>query len=193
MDRILIVGLGNPGLRYVKTRHNVGFMVVDRLAGDAGTSIDRSKFKGHYATTVIGDQPVALLKPMTFMNVSGQSVSQARSFFDVPDDRIFVVHDEIDLPFGTVRLKVGGGHAGHNGLRSIIAQLGGRDFIRLRVGVGRPAHGAVADYVLSDFNSEERAWLPDLIDLSTAALRLALANGPHQAMNQINARDRAPS
>lgn len=190
MDRVLIVGLGNPGPKYANNRHNVGFMVVDQLASDAGTTVSRAKFKGHYATATIGETPVALLKPMTFMNLSGQSVSPARTFFNVPVDRIFVVHDEIDLPFGTVRLKVGGGHAGHNGLRSIIAQLGGRDFVRLRVGVGRPAHGAVANYVLSDFDREEREWLPDLIDRSAAALGLALAEGPRKAMNQVNTRER---
>jgi PTH1 family peptidyl-tRNA hydrolase len=152
MDRALIVGLGNPGPRYANNRHNVGFMVVDQLARDAGTTVSRAKFKGHYATANVAGQPVALLKPQTFMNLSGQSVSPARTFFNVPNQGIFVIHDEIDLPYGTVKLKVGGGHAGHNGLRSLIAQLGGRDFVRLRVGVGRPAHGAVADFVLSDFS-----------------------------------------
>lgn len=188
MDRALIVGLGNPGSRYAKNRHNVGFMVVDQLASDAGTAINRAKFKGQYATANVAGQPVALLKPLTFMNLSGQSVSPARTFFNVPNPAIFVVHDEIDLPFGTVKLKVGGGHAGHNGLRSIIAQLGGRDFVRLRVGVGRPVHGAVADFVLSDFSKDERDWLPDLLDRSVDALRLALAEGPQKAMNQINQR-----
>lgn len=191
MDRILIVGLGNPGPRYAHNRHNVGFMAIDRLASDAHTTVSRAKFKGHYATATIAGQSVALLKPQTFMNLSGQSVQPAAAFFNVPIGGIFVVHDEIDLPFGTVRLKVGGGHAGHNGLRSIIAQLGGRDFVRIRVGVGRPAHGAVADYVLSDFSSDERAWLPDLLDRSADAVRLALSEGPRKAMNQVNARERA--
>jgi PTH1 family peptidyl-tRNA hydrolase len=188
MDRALIVGLGNPGPRYANNRHNVGFMVVDQLARDAGTTVSRAKFKGHYATANVAGQPVALLKPQTFMNLSGQSVSPARTFFNVPNQGIFVIHDEIDLPYGTVKLKVGGGHAGHNGLRSLIAQLGGRDFVRLRVGVGRPAHGAVADFVLSDFSKDEREWLPDLLDRSVDAIRLALFEGPQKAMNQINQR-----
>lgn len=193
MDRALIVGLGNPGSKYAKNRHNVGFMVLDLLASDVGTTISRSKFKGHYATATVERRSVALLKPMTFMNLSGQSVVPARTFFNVPDADIIVVHDELDMPFGTVKLKVGGGHAGHNGLRSIIAQLGGRDFIRLRVGIGRPVHGAVADFVLSDFAKEERDWLPDLIDRSAAAVRLVLADGLHKAMNQVNTRAIAPS
>lgn len=188
MDRALVVGLGNPGSKYAKNRHNVGFMVLDRLASGVGTTVSRIKFKGHYATASLEGRSVALLKPMTFMNLSGQSVVPARTFFNVIDANIIVVHDEIDLPFGAVKVKVGGGHAGHNGLRSIIAQLGGRDFIRVRVGVGRPVHGEVADFVLSDFSQEERAWLPDLIDQSVDALRLVLAEGPHKAMNQVNAR-----
>ena len=188
MDRALIVGLGNPGSKYAKNRHNVGFMVLDRLASALGTTVSRSKFKGHYATATVEGRSVALLKPMTFMNLSGQSVVPARTFFNVTDANIIVVHDEIDLPFGTVKIKVGGGHAGHNGLRSIIAQLGGRDFIRVRVGVDRPVHGAVADFVLSDFSKEECDWLTDLIDRSVDALRLVLADGPHKAMNRINAR-----
>lgn len=192
MDRALIVGLGNPGSKYAKNRHNVGFMVLDQLASDAGTTVSRSKFKGHYATATVERRSVALLKPMTFMNLSGQSVVPARTFFNVADADIIVVHDELDMPFGTIKLKVGGGHAGHNGLRSIIAQLGGRDFIRLRVGIGRPVHGAVADFVLSDFAKEERDWLPDLIDRSVDAVRLVLADGLHKAMNQVNARASAP-
>lgn len=188
MDRALIVGLGNPGSKYAKNRHNVGFMVLDQLASDVGTTVSRSKFKGHYATATVEGRSVALLKPMTFMNLSGQSVVPARTFFNVANADIIVVHDELDMPFGTVKLKVGGGHAGHNGLRSIIAQLGGRDFIRLRVGIGRPVHGAVSNYVLSDFAKEERDWLPDLVDRSVAALRLVLADGLQKAMNQVNTR-----
>ena len=188
MERALIVGLGNPGPRYARNRHNVGFMVIERIAREAGISLSRSKFEGVYGTGRFGDRDVVLLQPKTFMNLSGESVSPARSFFNVPIDQIFVVHDELDLAFGTIRLKIGGGHAGHNGLRSMVAQLGDRGFIRLRVGIGRPAHGTVSQYVLSDFSQDEREWLPDLVERSADAIRRALTDGPRLAMNSVNAR-----
>ncbi len=188
MSRTLIVGLGNPGPRYARNRHNVGFMVIDRLAAAAGIDVSKAKFKGLHGVGEIDGHKVVLLKPQTFMNVSGQSVVPAQGFFGVDVERIWVVHDELDLPFGTLRLKVGGGHAGHNGLRSIIGQLGSRDFARLRVGIGRPRHGEVSDFVLSDFAAgEERDWLPDLQDRAADALRLALKDGLKNAMNQVNA------
>ena len=186
MARHLVVGLGNPEPRYLSNRHNVGFMVVDRLASDAGIDLGRTKFKGHLGTGRIADAPVVLLEPQTFMNLSGRSVAPARNFYDIDLARLVVVHDEIDLPFGTLRLKIGGGHAGHNGLRSLVAELGDNGFARLRVGVGRPRHGEVADYVLSAFNAAERPWLPDLIDRAADAVRLALCEGVRRAMNQIN-------
>lgn len=188
MDRHLIVGLGNPGPRYAGNRHNVGFMVLDRVAADAGIDVTRSKFKGTYGTGHVEGCPVALLKPETFMNLSGQAVSGARSFFGVDVSRILVIHDEIDLPFGVIRLKVGGGHAGHNGLRSIVAELGSRDFLRLRVGVGRPKRGDVAAYVLQDFDpKDEQPWLGDLVARGAEAVHLTLKEGAQRAMNTVNA------
>ncbi len=187
MDRHLVVGLGNPEPRYAGNRHNVGFMVVDRLAERAGAPVTRAKFKGVYGTGTLGSCPVVLLKPLTFMNLSGQSVSPARSFFGVEVERILVIHDELDLPFGTLRLKIGGGHAGHNGLRSMVAELGSRDFVRLRVGIGRPAKGSPSSYVLSDFGADEVPWLPDLLDRAADAVELALREGPRKAMNTVNA------
>jgi PTH1 family peptidyl-tRNA hydrolase len=185
-DRFLFVGLGNPGLRYAGNRHNVGFMVLEHLAGAAGIAITRSKFKGLYGTGDFDGQSLVLLEPQTFMNLSGQAVSQARSFFDVEPARILVIHDELDLPFGTLRLKMGGGHAGHNGLRSIMAELGTGDFARLRVGIGRPLKGEVVDFVLQDFAADQKPWLGDLLDRGTAALRLALQQGVAKAMNTVN-------
>ena len=187
MDRHLVVGLGNPEPRYAHNRHNVGFMVVDRLAADTGIDAGRQKFNGRHGTGTIEGTPVVLLQPLTFMNLSGQSVSPARSFYDVTPDRIIVIHDELDLPFGTVRLKVGGGHAGHNGLRSIMAELGTGDFVRIRVGIGRPAKGSVTSYVLGDFAGEDRDWLPDLLERAAKAVRLCLAQGARRAMNTVNA------
>ncbi|MCK6571186.1 aminoacyl-tRNA hydrolase [Myxococcota bacterium] len=185
-DRFLFVGLGNPGLRYAGNRHNVGFMVLEHLAGAAGIAITRSKFKGLYGTGDFDGQSLVLLEPQTFMNLSGQAVSQARSFFDVEPARILVIHDELDLPFGTLRLKMGGGHAGHNGLRSIMAELGTGDFARLRVGIGRPLKGEVVDFVLQDFAADQKPWLGDLLERGTAALRLALQQGVAKAMNTVN-------
>ena len=188
-ERTLIVGLGNPGSRYAGNRHNVGFMAVDRIADLAGISLTRQKFKGIYGTGEWAGQSLVLLKPETFMNLSGQAVSQARSFFDVTPARILVLHDELDVPAGTLRLKMGGGHAGHNGLRSITAELGTGDFARLRIGIGRPAPPSktqVVDFVLQDFNAEERGFLPDLLDRAATAVKLALEQGVGLAMNHVN-------
>lgn len=187
MECHLVVGLGNPEPRYAAHRHNVGFMVVDRLAGQEGIPVNRAKFKGILGTGTVEGRSVVLLKPLTFMNLSGRSVVPARSFFDVDVTRILVIHDELDLPFGTLRLKVGGGHAGHNGLRSLVSELGSRDFVRLRVGIGRPQHGDVTNFVLSDFAREEQQWLPDLLDRAADAIRRTLRDGPQKAMNDVNA------
>jgi PTH1 family peptidyl-tRNA hydrolase len=188
MDRTLIVGLGNPGPRYAGNRHNVGFMALERLADDARIDATRKKFKGLFGAGEIERERVVMLAPQTFMNLSGQSVQPCAAFFDVSPPQIIVIHDELDLPFGTIRLKIGGGHAGHNGLRNIVAQLGTNTFVRLRVGIGRPQHGSVSDFVLSDFSAgDERAWLPDLLERSADAIRLVLREGARKAMNTINA------
>jgi PTH1 family peptidyl-tRNA hydrolase len=150
---LLVVGLGNPGREYAGNRHNVGWMVADELARRHGASW-REKFAGRLAEVRIDGHKVALLKPQTYMNDSGRSVAAARKFFKLEPDAILVVHDEVDLEAGRLQARLGGGLAGHNGLRSIAAHLKTPDFMRLRVGVGRPARGdprPVADYVLSDF------------------------------------------
>ncbi len=188
-DRWLVVGLGNPGSRYAGNRHNVGAMAVERLATVAGVSLSRTKFRARYGTGDLEGRPVVLLVPETFMNLSGQAVSPARSFFGIPPSQILVVHDELDLAYATLRLKSGGGHAGHNGLRSIIAELGAPDFARLRVGIGRPvkpANQEIADFVLQDFGPDERVGLDELLVRSVAACRLALKDGVDRAMNTIN-------
>ena len=190
MEKHLIVGLGNPEPRYAKNRHNVGFMVLDALANEARIAVSRSKFKGLYGTGEIAGKSVVLLKPLTFMNLSGRSVAPAAKFFGVPPERVMVIHDELDLPYGTLRLKSGGGHAGHNGLRSMVAEFGGnKGFQRLRVGIGRPVHGTVSNYVLSDFSAgEERDWLPDLVERAANALETALRLGMKAAMNEVHAK-----
>ena len=159
---LLVVGLGNPGKEYAAHRHNVGFMAVDELARRVPAPTRSGEVQGEYAQgRARAASRSILLKPMTFMNESGRSVQAAMAFFKVAARRACIVlHDELDLPFGDVRLKVGGGHAGHNGLRSIIARLGTGDFGRVRVGIGRPPpgfRGEVADYVLSSFDAVERA------------------------------------
>lgn len=157
----LIVGLGNPGAKYARNRHNIGFMAVDQIASDHGFSPWRSKFQGQIAEGRIGATKVTLLKPETFMNLSGQSVGEAMRYLKVAPDDIIVFHDELDLAPGKVRLKTGGGHAGHNGLRSIHGHIG-PDYDRVRLGIGHPGHkDAVAGYVLRDFAKADADWLDD--------------------------------
>lgn len=181
----LIVGLGNPGAEYRGTRHSVGFDVLDRLCERHGTGWQQ-KFKGELGRADIAGQACLLLKPLTYMNRSGISVGLAREYFRVSPEDLVVVHDEVDLPFGRLRVKMGGGHAGHNGLRSLVESLGTADFARVRVGVGRPPHGELADHVLSRWRPEELEWLPDLLDRSAAAVIEVLENGVRAAMNRFN-------
>lgn len=155
----LLVGLGNPGAKYAHNRHNIGFMAMDRIAADHGFSGWRSKFQGQTCEGRFGSEKVTLLKPETFMNLSGQSVGEAMRYLKLAPDDIIVFHDEIDLAPGKVRLKTGGGHAGHNGLRSIHGHIG-PDYDRVRLGVGHPGHkDAVPGYVLRDFPKADADWL----------------------------------
>jgi len=184
----LLVGLGNPGERYEATRHNVGFMVVEKLAAAAGVPLKKKGHQGVYGVGRIAGVETTLLLPQTFMNLSGASVGSAcKSLGVVPGDLI-VVHDEIDLPFGRLRVKLGGGHGGHNGIRSIAAVLGDQDFPRLRIGIGRPSGGEVSDFVLSRFSAEERAQLPQVLDVAAEAVTTILTHGVQVAMNDFNHR-----
>lgn len=183
----LVVGLGNPGPKYAATRHNVGFRVLERLLSEAGGAELRDKFKGRWAKLRLDGEDVVVLAPMTYMNLSGESVQAALSFFQLSIEQVLVVHDELDLPFGTLRLKKGGGAAGHNGLRSIIAHCG-PDFARLRVGIGRPAVGPLERWVLSGFDESEGAELPTVLDEAARAVRAVLADGLPAAMNAVNTR-----
>lgn len=199
----LLVGLGNPGSKYANNRHNVGFMVVERWADrhatpGTGGPAWKDQFKGRVTTIHAGGSigRVVVLEPQTYMNLSGESVRAAADYHDVPIDRIVVVHDEIDFPFGRLALKRGGGHGGHNGLRDLIKHLGKPSFVRVRVGVDRPRHGEVSDWVLSNFEGEDAAFLPDLIDRAEQATTAVLADGLAAAMNQFNqspASDSAPT
>lgn len=184
----LVVGLGNPGPKYEGHRHNVGFMVMDRWAERLNAGPFREKFQGQFAKTTFADDDVVLLKPMTYMNLSGESVQKAMQFFKVDLKDVVVVHDELDLPFATCRIKLGGGTAGHNGLKSIVKHGGGDGFVRLRVGIDRPRSGKVEGYVLSDFNSSERAELDDVVDHAIKGVEETLKQGAKGAMNRYNAR-----
>ena len=188
MSTHLIAGLGNPGPKYAGNRHNVGFMVVDELARRWGAPSSREKFKGEFTKVVLGDQDLVLLKPMTFMNLSGESVQAAMRFFKVPVDQVLCVHDELDLEYGVVRIKVGGGTAGHNGLRSMVEHCGGPGFVRCRVGIGRPSRGRPESYVLSDFNSLERVELSAVLELAADMAETAVREGARQSMNRHHGR-----
>lgn len=153
---MLVVGLGNPGVKYENTRHNAGFRVVDTIAEHLGGVVWKSKFKGAYGEPIVGGIKVRLLKPATYMNASGEAVVAARSGLKLGLEEILVVHDELDLPFGELRMKAHGGHGGHNGLRSIVELTGGHTFPRLRFGIGHPGKGAdVVAYVLGRFTAEQ--------------------------------------
>ena len=175
----LIVGLGNPGAKYAQNRHNIGFMAVDRIAADHGFSPWRAKFQGQMSEGRFGSEKVVLLKPETFMNLSGQSVGEAMRYLKLAPEDIIVFHDEIDLAPGKVRLKTGGGHAGHNGLRSIHGHIG-PDYDRVRLGVGHPGHkDAVPGYVLRDFAKADQDWLDDeLRGISDGIADLVAGDGP---------------
>ena len=172
----LVTFLGNPGNEYTSTRHNVGWMVADEFAPLTGANWQK-KFKGVFCQTSISGQKIYFLKPQTFMNLSGESVQAAMQFFKIKQEELLVVHDEIELDFGVIGLKKGGGLGGHNGLRSIEKQIGTRDFYRLRIGVSRPTHGNVASYVLSKFSSDEQEWLPALLEKSASLLEDCLREG----------------
>ena len=193
----LVVGLGNPGAKYARNRHNIGFMVVDELVRKHGLPAWSSKLGGEATTGIVtterGRERTHILKPMEFMNLSGFAVQRTAGFHKIEVDAILVVHDEIDLPFGTVRLKNGGGHGGHNGLRSIQEQLGDAKFARLRMGVGRdpnapPGSKDAAGWVLSDFPAAQAKAVEAMIAAGCEDIECVLAKGIIAAMNQHNAR-----
>jgi PTH1 family peptidyl-tRNA hydrolase len=184
----LVVGLGNPGPRYAGNRHNLGFMVADELARRAGIAFKSGKFGGDLATGLLLRHKIQLLKPMDYMNRSGFATQRAASFYDVAPERICVIHDEADFEFGRVAVKNGGGHGGHNGLRSVHQQLGSSDYARVRCGVGRPEHADhdVADFLLSDFAPAQAPRVQEMIDRAATAVEAVVAEGVTAAMNRIN-------
>jgi PTH1 family peptidyl-tRNA hydrolase len=190
----LIVGLGNPGAEYAATRHNIGFMVVDALLAIPGADWQQLKTKGKYELwkgVLPGTRSRLLLaKPMTFMNLSGQAVQHMLGYYAIPLDKLLVVHDELDLPLGRLRFKVGGGVAGHNGLSSIVALLGTPGFARLRMGIGRPARtGEVSRFVLSPFPTAEEDIVRKMVAAALEGIGLVYSRGMEQAMQRLHPSD----
>lgn len=183
----LVVGLGNPGPSYAGNRHNVGFMVLDLLGERAGARFKAHKGRADVVEGRLAGQRAVLAKPKTYMNLSGGPVASLRDFFKVPTDRIVVVHDELDIPYGTLRLKLGGGDNGHNGLRSITSAIGSKDYLRVRVGVGRPpGRQDPADYVLKDFSGAERKDLGFHVDRAADAVEALLTGSLDAAQNTFH-------
>lgn len=190
---LLLVGLGNPGARYARQRHNIGFMAVEAVARAHRFGPWRSKFSSLVSEGSLGDVKVLLQKPQTFMNRSGYAVAEAARFYKLPLAQIVVCHDELDLAAGKVRIKTGGGVAGHNGLRSIAEQLGSRDFRRVRMGIGHPGHkDRVTGHVLGDFSADDREWVERLLDAFAAAAPLLAAGDDAGCMNKIALRMQPP-
>lgn len=189
-DRWAVVGLGNPGPRYERTRHNVGVQVLEELVQRTGSRLKSHKSGCLVAEARLGGHSVLLARPTSFMNESGRPVGALLRYYKLGSSRLVVVHDELDVHFGEVRVKLGGGTAGHNGINSLVSHLGTKDFVRVRVGVSRPPHRAdPADYVLSDFSSAERKELPFVVGRAADAVESVVADGVERAMNLTNTRE----
>ncbi|BBY57545.1 aminoacyl-tRNA hydrolase [Mycolicibacterium sarraceniae] len=188
-DPLLVVGLGNPGPQYAKTRHNLGFMVADLLAGRMGAQFKVHKRSGaEIVTGRLGHRPVVLAKPRTFMNESGRQVGPLATFYSVMPADVIVIHDELDIDFGRIRLKLGGGEGGHNGLRSIANSMGTKNFQRVRIGIGRPpGRKDPAAYVLETFSAAERPEVPAICEQAADATELLIEAGLETAQNQVHA------
>ena len=183
---ILLTGLGNPGEKFKNNRHNIGFMIADQIAKHYFSQPFRSKFFGDFSEGKVHDDRVLLLKPATFMNNSGQSVMAAMNYFRLSSEQVIVFHDELDLESGKIRLKRGGGHGGHNGLRSVHAHIG-EGYKRVRLGIGHPGiKNEVSNYVLQDFAKEDQKWLSVLISSISSELKLLLTGNEPEFMNRIS-------
>ncbi|MGB3328183.1 MAG: aminoacyl-tRNA hydrolase [Thermomicrobiales bacterium] len=181
----LIVGLGNPGSKYAETRHNAGFFVVDELAKRLGSAGWKKRFRAEVSEVRLGDTRLVLLKPQTYMNDSGLSVREAMNWYRVPRDQVLIVVDDLDQPFGQLRIRAKGSAGGHNGLKSIFAETGSQEIPRLRIGIGRGSHQTIA-HVLSRFSPEERAELDGVIGKAADVVEFWSRNGTFEAMNEVN-------
>lgn len=184
----LIVGLGNPGDKYDGTRHNAGFWAVDALADQGRFQITRVKFKALTAQAEVGGQGALVMKPATYMNLSGEAVGEAARFYKIPPERVLVISDDVDLPLGRLRLRTSGSAGGHNGLKSVIQHLGGSQFPRLKVGVGGKPHSDydMADWVLGRLQGEDKKVMVQAVKRAADAVECFLRDGPQKAMNQFN-------
>lgn len=184
----LVVGLGNPGGEYKLTRHNIGFMAVDYCLQGLGNPVAKNQFKAEIFQTKIGEHQVIFCKPQTYMNLSGESVQPLMGFFKIPLDHLIVIHDEIDQPFGQMKIQKNRGHGGHNGIKSITGLMGTMDYTRLRLGVGRPENPQfnVADYVLGKFTQDEFSQLPDFLNKAGDALEAIMNDGVQKASTKFN-------
>ena len=188
-ERWAVVGLGNPGERYAGTRHNAGALALEVLLERCGARLRSHKSGCLIAEVRLGGRPAVLARPTSYMNDSGRPVRALAAFFKIAPERLIVLHDEIDLPFGVVRLKWSGGTAGHNGLRSLVSHLGTKDFVRVRIGVGRPQRDAV-EHVLDAFSGAERKELPAVLERAADAAERVIEVGIERAMNELNTRPR---
>ena len=189
----VVVGLGNPGRQYEGTRHNAGFLVLDRLADALGIVLQERRFKASWGTGNVEGRKLLLIKPLSFMNLSGEPVGQIVRYFSIPPDRILVVHDDLDLPLGRIRVAQHGGPGGHRGIVSLIQHLGGQDFPRLKLGIGRPAHGEpVEAYVLDPPYPGDRDAFHQMVERGFEVARAILSDGLVPAMNRYNRRDPEP-
>ncbi|PXW88468.1 peptidyl-tRNA hydrolase [Streptohalobacillus salinus] len=183
----LIAGLGNPGRKYKDTRHNVGFLVIEEVARRNGWGLNKKKFQGHYAIEHLGMEQIILLEPQTYMNLSGESIKPLMDFYSIEPEDVCVIYDDLDLPTGKVRMRQNGGHGGHNGMRSIIDQLGTKNFNRVRVGIDRPKPGmTVTDHVLGKFSKEEKVEMSQAITLAADACEAWFKHTFQEVMNQHN-------
>jgi PTH1 family peptidyl-tRNA hydrolase len=184
----LVVGLGNPGRQYAQNRHNVGFQSVDHLARVHSIDLKKTRFKALYGQGQIAGQRVMLAKPLTFMNESGQAVGALSRYYKAPVERIIVIYDDIDLALGKIRVRPGGSSGGHNGIKSLLQHVGQDSFVRIRIGIGRPAQGDPVDYVLNDFDRDQEPIIAHAYEWVDEIIRCILREGVQQAMNIYNGR-----
>ncbi|WP_085522374.1 aminoacyl-tRNA hydrolase [Tuberibacillus sp. Marseille-P3662] len=183
----LIAGLGNPGKKFEHTRHNIGFDIIDHICDAHNVTLTKTKFNALFEKTTLGNEDVVLVKPLTYMNLSGEAIAPLMNFYKIPLDQLLVVYDDLDLPVGRLRLRQTGGPGGHNGIKDIIAHLGSRDFKRVRVGIGRPdGQHKVIDYVLKKFDAEQQSQIDDVIDRAANASFAWCEKPFNQVMNDFN-------
>lgn len=183
----VIVGLGNPGSEYAATRHNVGFMAIDAVAAKYGVHVWRDKFSAQIGECVIGNEKVLLVKPQTYMNLSGEAVGPLLSWYKLPSDQMAVLYDDMDIEAGSARIRLKGSSGGHNGIKSILAHIGTEDFARFRIGIGRPAQGwSVIDHVLAKFGDADRRAVEDVVEKIVPAVECFVKNGIDLTMNRYN-------